>query len=220
MPLLCGDTSLTCVLAEVEKLMRAKYQDNLENMQWFKSFFGKNYSGQPYDPISRRAKGKGADSTVAFALEASKRGKPADDAEEPAQKSTPQVRTAASSQVARKPGIVSEASKKSSSATAPGTAAGAAGPAAVRKSQPAHSLQTVSGPALNLSKHVEELQVTIESLEKERDFYFGKLRDIEVLLQAYSGPDGAVKDQILQILYATDEDFVPVDPITGQPMAS
>jgi hypothetical protein len=56
--------------------MRAKYQDNLENMQWFKSFFERNYAGQPYDPILRRAKGKGANSMPAFALEASKRGAP------------------------------------------------------------------------------------------------------------------------------------------------
>ena len=61
---------------DVEKLMRGKYQDNLENMQWFKSFFERNYAGQPYDPILRRAKGRGANSMPAFALEASKRGQP------------------------------------------------------------------------------------------------------------------------------------------------
>jgi hypothetical protein len=44
---------------EVEKLCRAKYQDNLEFMQWLKSFFDKNYSGAPYDPVARRAVGKG-----------------------------------------------------------------------------------------------------------------------------------------------------------------
>ena len=32
--------SAPLVPADVERLMRGKYQDNLENMQWFKSFFG------------------------------------------------------------------------------------------------------------------------------------------------------------------------------------
>lgn len=44
---------------DVEKLVRAKYQDNLEFMQWLKSFFDKNYTGTPYDPTARRALGKG-----------------------------------------------------------------------------------------------------------------------------------------------------------------
>jgi hypothetical protein len=47
--------------ADVPRLVRAKYQDNLENMQWFKSFFEKNFAGGEYDPLARRAKGKGAE---------------------------------------------------------------------------------------------------------------------------------------------------------------
>ena len=31
-----------------------------------------------------------------------------------------------------------------------------------------------------LSQQVLDMKLTIEGLEKERDFYFGKLRDIEV----------------------------------------
>ena len=40
--------------------MRAKYQDNLEFMQWIKSFFDKNFHGGEYDAVGRRSGGKGA----------------------------------------------------------------------------------------------------------------------------------------------------------------
>lgn len=51
----------------------------------------------------------------------------------------------------------------------------------------------------------------VEGLEKERDFYFGKLRDIEILLQSYNGSDPALSKQVFDILYATEEDFVIAD---------
>ncbi len=52
----------------------------------------------------------------------------------------------------------------------------------------------------------------VESLEKERDFYFGKLRDVEIMLQSYAGPDRETVDALFKILYAADDaDFVSVD---------
>ena len=41
--------------------------------------------------------------------------------------------------------------------------------------------------------------------------YFSKLRDVEVLLQTYNGPDPATVAEVMRILYATDDDFVAVD---------
>lgn len=59
---------------------------------------------------------------------------------------------------------------------------------------------------------LEETTVNIEGLERERDFYFGKLRDIEILAQEHeeSGqlPDENVLKRILDILYATEDGFV------------
>ena len=39
---------------EVEKLVKAKYQDNLEFLQWLKRYFDINYNGEPYDAVGRR----------------------------------------------------------------------------------------------------------------------------------------------------------------------
>lgn len=39
---------------EVDKLVKAKYQDNLEFCQWIKRYFDLNYSGEPYNAFERR----------------------------------------------------------------------------------------------------------------------------------------------------------------------
>ena len=62
-----------------------------------------------------------------------------------------------------------------------------------------------------LNAQVKELKLNVEALERERDFYFGKLRDVEILLQTYGGADKELVDKMFKILYATEEDFVTVD---------
>ena len=54
-----------------------------------------------------------------------------------------------------------------------------------------------------------ELKLTVDGLEKERDFYFGKLRDIEIMLQSKETdePKPEVVEEIFKILYATEDDF-------------
>lgn len=39
---------------DVDKLIKAKYQDNLEFLQWMKRFFDIKYNGGAYDPLARR----------------------------------------------------------------------------------------------------------------------------------------------------------------------
>ena len=70
-----------------------------------------------------------------------------------------------------------------------------------------------------------KLRLHVEGVEKERDFYFSKLQDIEAMLQAkddaeaagegegYSGEgERALAKRVFEVLYATTEDFVAVDP--------
>lgn len=64
-----------------------------------------------------------------------------------------------------------------------------------------------------LASQVAELSQRVTDLERERDFYFNKLREIEVLLQAeveakpeLEGQGGLVHN-VQQILYSTEEGF-------------
>ena len=51
----------------------------------------------------------------------------------------------------------------------------------------------------DLSNQLMESKLTIEGLEKERDFYFTKLRDIEVLAQEHENDGGEFVTRALQV---------------------
>ena len=58
-----------------------------------------------------------------------------------------------------------------------------------------------------LNSQILEKNLTIEGLEKERDFYFGKLRDIEVLAQEHEAVENdgpGFSQKVLGVLYATE----------------
>ncbi|XP_057976223.1 microtubule-associated protein RP/EB family member 1C [Malania oleifera] len=60
------------------------------------------------------------------------------------------------------------------------------------------------GPAFD--EQITELKLSIDSLEKERDFYFAKLRDIEILCQSQEIEQLPIVGAIKKILYATGDD--------------
>ncbi|XP_031717256.1 microtubule-associated protein RP/EB family member 3-like [Anarrhichthys ocellatus] len=41
-------------IISVERLVKGKFQDNFEFLQWFKKFFDANYDGKEYDPLMTR----------------------------------------------------------------------------------------------------------------------------------------------------------------------
>jgi RP/EB family microtubule-associated protein len=55
----------------------------------------------------------------------------------------------------------------------------------------------------------------VDGLERERDCYFGKLRDIEIMCQApdLQLPTEDFVAQVTKILYATEDDFVSPDEL-------
>ncbi|KAG7444070.1 microtubule binding protein [Guyanagaster necrorhizus] len=65
----------------------------------------------------------------------------------------------------------------------------------------------------HLQNQIKDLSSHLEGLEKERDFYFEKLREIEILVQAQvealeaSGKGDATLKDIQKILYSTEDGF-------------
>ena len=62
-----------------------------------------------------------------------------------------------------------------------------------------------------LQAEVSDLKMNMDTLEKERDFYFAKLRDIEMLMQVNPSQANPLTENILKILYASEEEKVHIE---------
>ena len=181
----------------VTRLVKCKMQDNLEFTQWLKKYWDSYFPGGPYDAVARRAGAAGGHQSVASAGSAGQFGAA------PARSMRPTVPPTRRAPSAGRP--VTNATGRLS---AQGNHA--------RNASPNQSSAMVQ----DLTRQMAEMRVTVDGLEKERDFYFQKLRDIEVLVQqlldeeaqhdADGQPNPGVVDvltQIQQILYSTEEGF-------------
>lgn len=49
------------------------------------------------------------------------------------------------------------------------------------------------------------LKLALEGVEKERDYYFSKLREVELLCQDQGEEHAPFVDRLMEVLYAADE---------------
>ncbi|EIN12196.1 hypothetical protein PUNSTDRAFT_96893 [Punctularia strigosozonata HHB-11173 SS5] len=79
--------------------------------------------------------------------------------------------------------------------------------------RPGSTQPNQSEAVLALQAQLREMGTHMEGLEKERDFYFAKLRDIEILVQQQlevlegQGQDDETLKEIQKILYSTEDGF-------------
>ena len=199
---------------DVDRLISGRYMDNLEFMQWFKRFFElSGVTKADYDGMAVRAKGKGAEKVpnaggkmavggggaapaVAPAAQTIRAAAPAAKRAAPAAAAAPAAKPMKENKAPEPPAApVASKSKPATAASAPSSAS--AEILALR--------QDKEGAVRSLA----ELRIEMDGLEKERDFYFDKLRDIEILLQENedAGNKTETTDAIFKILYATAEGF-------------
>merc|ERR1719383_1239559 len=174
-------------IVPVDRLVKGKFQDNFEFLQWFKKFFDANYGGQPYDALDARGGEEIASSARAPASRAM-----APKVSSGMPKRSPAARPAVNSRPAARP-------------------MGGGGGGGGMRSQNGGISADVQAQMDDLNTQILEMKLTIEGLEKERDFYFGKLRDVEVLCQENESVDGEVVRKVLDILYQTEDGFAVPD---------
>lgn len=205
-------------IVAVDKLVKGRFQDNFEFIQWFKKFFDANYGGQEYDAVTMRGgsemAGPGGLQSVSRMPVKTTNGtsgthlgtRPRPPAP------TPQVATAATRNItktspARGPSQAPPPTSRSNPRSSGGSSGGS-------RNDSAASLAQIE----DLTSQLMESKLTIEGLEKERDFYFGKLRDIEVLAQEHEDDGGEFVEKVLNVLYATEDGFaVPDEDIPPPP---
>ncbi|VDB99433.1 unnamed protein product [Peniophora sp. CBMAI 1063] len=116
-------------------------------------------------------------------------------------------------QVADTPATIAPLAPSRGTPSAGGLGLAARGKTPVGGPRSASSAAVAHEQVLNLQAQVREMSTHLEGLEKERDFYFAKLRDIEILVQAQlepmeaEGKDDETLRAIQQILYSTEDGF-------------
>nr|XP_032291942.1 microtubule-associated protein RP/EB family member 1 isoform X15 [Drosophila virilis] len=199
----------------IDKLIKGRFQDNFEFLQWFKKFFDANYDGRDYDASAvREGAPMGFGSGAAKSLPGTSSGGVASSYRRvPTAAAT---RPAAATTTASKP--ISKVPPRTNNATPPNRmTVGTTG--AVKKNDSAgaqsnHQIEELSSQ-VRPQVEVMDMRLNLEGLEKERDFYFSKLRDIEILCQEADEAEPAqLVQKILDILYATEapqDGFAPPD---------
>jgi len=199
---------------DVDKLIRAKYQDNLEFLQWMKCYAEREAGcNTGYDPLPLRegrpmpawAKAQGIAAKVAAGVHKENlRPAPAGIKVRPpgpqAPKAVP-VRSSTPLAPSRTPRSATNCAPANSSDM--GEAPAAARAAAKRNAELATKLA-------ERDEDVVELTSTLEGMEKERDYYFRKLREVEILCETLQAqPDSMTTAEkliadIQSILYAEE----------------
>ncbi|KAJ3179257.1 hypothetical protein HDU85_004948 [Gaertneriomyces sp. JEL0708] len=178
----------------VERLIKCKFQDNLEFLQWVKKYWHQLYPGGDYDAVGRR-RGQAVGAT---------RGPST---------SVPPRKTTSTSSVSKAGRVTTTTHRPPPRASTPTqNARSSFSHNQVDRSELENLQSEYQKMVAEMQQQVMEAKVAVDQVEKEREFYFAKLREIEVYVQSKleSGPNDdvvSVLNDVSQIMYKTEDGF-------------
>ncbi|KAJ2553895.1 microtubule integrity protein mal3 [Coemansia sp. RSA 1933] len=178
------------------RLMKCRFQDNFELIQWLKRFWDMHYPNMGYDAVERR-KGKPAG--------------PVETSHHRPMSSASSARSSSAGAYRARPG-----GRVAGGRPAVGGASRVGGGAAQQRPGSGRPMAAGAGASAQqvqeLSRQLADAKVLIDTAEKERDFYFSKLREIEVFIQQSEFEPGSevetMAKSIQTVLYSTDDGAV------------
>jgi len=203
----------------VQRLIKARYQDNLEFMQWMYKYARDTYNGDPddpsYDAIGRRSRSKGGkEYTGSSKAGAARRARGCRPTSAASRGSTRAY--GGRSKVGGGPNKRAGATNKRES----GSKANDRELEQLRDENKRlnESRDTVQRKYDGMQERHDEVEKIAKDLEGERDFYFNKVVAIENVLKKEPDQMAPLLKDIYEILYQTEEDVKghSLEPQDGQ----
>ncbi|EDW86441.1 uncharacterized protein Dwil_GK18120 [Drosophila willistoni] len=157
----------------IDRLVKGRFQDNFEFLQWFRKFFGANCNGRKYDAMAARD-----NQVMGFGA-------------------GPLSSTCKTGRATPRSIILNKDLDLLSSEVRPRV------PPSGRSKSLSH------GHIIpELFDEIKQMRIQVRDIEKDRNFYFSKLRDIEIVCQETNDNDmQPFTQRILDILYHTTEGY-------------
>jgi len=198
----------------VQRLIKARYQDNLEFMQWMYKYARDTYNGDPddpsYDAIGRRSKSKGGrdytGSNKAGAARKARGSRPTSG------------RSGGSARAytgkSKVGGALNRERRTGAGGLGNNRARGAASKANDQELQQLRdenkrlsaSRDDVQSKCDGMQERHDEIEKIAKDMEDERDFYFNKVVAIENVLKEQPDQNSLLLEEVYKILYQTEED--------------
>lgn len=166
---------------ETARMAKCRLQDNLEFLQWTRRYWDAHYDGTPYDPVARRS-GQDVSHSAGGARSSSRAATGSRASHRPAASAASRPAVASSSRPAA---ASSSASRISNTGGFPRSSSGGSGPG-IGGPAARNQIKQLNDKIDSLTEANNDLVEANQVVEAVRDFYFGKLRAIEVLVQAAS----------------------------------
>jgi len=176
----------------VQRLVKARFQDNLEFLQWFHQFFIQSYHGaQEYNPVERRKRCKGSNQRQG------RRNKRARYSEEQTV-----IRSCKNKENQRPVSSFKSAhTERKKFGRFPNEISKTCTGEKLKR-----ELNKLMEVKVTLKKKLDRISSTAKAIESERDFYFQVLLKVETMCKESENPENPDIIKIMDILYSSNDE--------------